>query len=118
MLFVHPHAPPEARRERELLMLAGLLVVAGSAALVLEQGAKLPPRLGALLGMRAVAGVALAISAAVPRLARMRRNRREGCFDPFRRLSGDTEAARRHFRGPPEQHPVYFKEEGSSARRP
>ena len=72
VLFVHPHAPPEARRERELLMLAGLLVVAGSAALVLEQGAKLPPRLGALLGMRAVAGVALAISAAVPRLARMR----------------------------------------------
>jgi methionine-rich copper-binding protein CopC len=71
VLFV---APPgvDPRRESWLLALAGGLIVAGSLALVLDQGPKLPPRLGALLAVRAFAGVVLAAVSVTPRLALMR----------------------------------------------
>jgi copper transport protein len=71
VLFVAP-AATDPRRESFLLGLAGVLVVAGSLALIVDQGAKLPPRLGAMLAVRAFAGVMLAAVAITPRLALMR----------------------------------------------
>jgi copper transport protein len=71
VLFVAP-AVTDPRRESSLLGLAGALVVAGSLALIVDQGAKLPPRLGAMLAVRAFAGVVLAAVAITPRLALMR----------------------------------------------
>jgi copper transport protein len=71
VLFVAP-AAIDPRRESSLLGFAGALIVAGSLALMLDQGAKLPPRLGVMLGVRAFAGLALAVVAITPRLALMR----------------------------------------------
>jgi copper transport protein len=71
VLFVAP-AGTDPRRESTLLGLAGALVIAGSLALVLDQGAKLPPRLGVMLAVRAFAGLILAAVSITPRLALMR----------------------------------------------
>jgi copper transport protein len=71
VLFVAP-ASADPRRESSLLGLAGALIVAGSLTLMLDQGAKLPPRLGVMLGVRAFAGLVLAAVAITPRLALMR----------------------------------------------
>jgi copper transport protein len=71
VLFVAP-AGVDPRRESGLLALAGAFIVAGSLALTLDQGAKLPPRLGAMLAARAFAGLVLAAVAITPRLALMR----------------------------------------------
>ncbi|HYU83125.1 MAG TPA: FixH family protein, partial [Candidatus Polarisedimenticolia bacterium] len=70
-LFIAP-AATDPRRESSLLGLAGALIVAGSLALVLDQGAKLPPRLGVMLAVRAFAGVVLAAVAIGPPLALVR----------------------------------------------
>ncbi|GAC1701578.1 MAG: copper resistance protein CopC [Candidatus Limnocylindrales bacterium] len=64
-----PEAALERRRERMLLLIAGGLIVVGSAALLLDQGGRIPPRLGILLGLRAVSGLALATIAVAPRPA-------------------------------------------------
>ena len=71
VLFV---APPDVdpRRESWLLAIAGALIVAGSLALIVDQGQKLPPRLGALLAVRGFAGLVLAAVAVTPYLALMR----------------------------------------------
>ena len=71
VLFVAP-AGTDPRRESTLLGIAGALIVAGSLTLMVDQGAKLPPRLGVMLGVRAFAGVVLAAVAIAPRLALMR----------------------------------------------
>jgi copper transport protein len=71
VLFVAP-ASIDPRRESSLLGLAGALIVAGSLALMVDQGAKLPPRLGVMLGVRAFAGLVLAAVSITPRLALMR----------------------------------------------
>ena len=71
VLFVAP-ASTDPRRESFLLGLAGALIVAGSLTLMVDQGAKLPPRLGVMLGVRAFAGLVLAMIAITPRLALMR----------------------------------------------
>ena len=71
VLFVAP-AATDPRRESSLLGLAGTLIVAGSLALVVDQGATLPPRLGLMLAVRAFAGLVLAAVAITPRLALMR----------------------------------------------
>ena len=59
----------ERRRERTLLLIAGGLIVVGSAALLLDQGGRIPPRLGLLLGLRAASGLALAAIAVAARPA-------------------------------------------------
>jgi copper transport protein len=68
--FVLFLAPPaiDPRREGWLLAIAGTLVVAGSVALAVDQGGKLPPRLGTMLAARAFAGVVLIASALPPLL--------------------------------------------------
>jgi copper transport protein len=71
VLFVAPIGI-DPRRESWLLSLAGVLIVAGSIALVADQGPKLPPRLGVMLAVRAFAGLVLAAVALAPWLA-MRR---------------------------------------------
>jgi len=71
VLFVAP-AGTDPRRESSLLGLAGALVIAGSLALIVDQGAKLPPRLGVMLAVRAFAGLMLAAVSITPRLALMR----------------------------------------------
>ncbi|HEY8786953.1 MAG TPA: copper resistance protein CopC [Candidatus Limnocylindria bacterium] len=71
VLFVAP-ASTDPRRESSLLGLAGALIVAGSLTLMVDQGAKLPLRLGVMLGVRAFAGLVLAAVAIAPRLALMR----------------------------------------------
>ena len=59
-IAVHPAADAtEERRERQLEALAAGLIVAGSAALLLSQGDRVPPRLELLLGVRLFAGVAI-----------------------------------------------------------
>ena len=65
VLFLGPPAI-DPRREAWLLGIAGTLVVAGSLALAVDQGGKLPPRLGLMLAARAFAGVVLAASALPP----------------------------------------------------
>lgn len=62
-----PETAEERRRERALLVVAGGLIVIGSTALLLDQGGRVPPRLGLLLALRALSGAAIA---AVARLAR------------------------------------------------
>jgi copper transport protein len=71
VLFVAP-AGVDPRRESSLLIVASALIVAGSLALIADQGAKLPPRLGVMLAVRAFAGLVLAAVAITPRLALMR----------------------------------------------
>src|SRR5207237_4841371 len=71
VLFVAP-AGIDPRRESLLLGIAGTLIVSGSLALIVDQGPKLPPRLGALLGVRAFAGLVLGAVSVTPRLALMR----------------------------------------------
>jgi copper transport protein len=71
VLFVAP-AGTDPRRESALLGVAGTLIVAGSLALIVDQGAKLPPRLGVMLAVRAFAGVVLAAVSITPHLALMR----------------------------------------------
>ena len=71
VLFVAP-AGVDPRRESTLLSVAGALIVAGSLALIAEQGAKLPQRLGVMLGVRAFAGLVLAAVSITPRLALLR----------------------------------------------
>ena len=73
-LLVHAAADePEARRERQLLIVAAGLIVVGSAGMVLAQGDRLPPRLELLLSVRLLAGLGVA-AALAPRLpARGRR---------------------------------------------
>jgi copper transport protein len=71
VLFVAP-AGTDPRRESSLLTVAGAFIVAGSLALIADQGAKLPPRLGVMLGARAFAGLVLAAVSITPRLALMR----------------------------------------------
>jgi copper transport protein len=71
VLFVAPPAL-DARRESWLLAVAGMLIVAGSLALLVEQGANIPARLGIMLAVRAFAGLVLAAVAVTPRLALMR----------------------------------------------
>jgi len=55
-----PEAPVERRREQQLLLIAGGLIAVGSVSLLLDQGGRIPPRLGLLLGLRAVSGLGLA----------------------------------------------------------
>ncbi|HUQ16658.1 MAG TPA: copper resistance protein CopC [Candidatus Saccharimonadales bacterium] len=62
-----PETAPERRREQLLQLVAGGLIVVGSAALLLDQGGRIPPRLGILLGLRAASGLALAAIALAPR---------------------------------------------------
>jgi copper transport protein len=71
VLFVAP-VGIDPRRESWLLGIAGVLVVAGSLALIVDQGTKLPPRLGVMLAARAFAGLVLAAVSITPRLALMR----------------------------------------------
>ena len=71
VLFIAP-AGVDPRRESSLLGLAGAFVVAGSFALIVDQGAKLPPRLGVMLAVRAFAGLVLAAVSITPLLALMR----------------------------------------------
>ena len=61
-----PRPGAEERRERRVVLVAGAALVAGSAVLILDQSANIPARLLALLGLRAVAGVAALASLAVP----------------------------------------------------
>lgn len=71
VLFVAP-AGVDPRREAVLTSVAGVLIVAGSVALMVDQGTKLPPRLGVMLGVRAFAGLVIAALSIAPRLAMMR----------------------------------------------
>lgn len=66
MFIRAPAADPETRRERRLAIVGGTALVAGSALLVLGQGANIPQRLLLLLGLRALAGLAAVASLAVP----------------------------------------------------
>jgi copper transport protein len=73
VLFLHaPEVTDETRRESWLFLTAGALMMIGSVALLVDQGGKLPPRLGALLAVRGFAGVMLAVFSIAPPLARMR----------------------------------------------
>ena len=68
-LLVHAaDGPIETRRERRLLVLAGVAISLGSAALVLAEGDHLPPRLALLLSLRLLTGLAV-IAALAPQLA-------------------------------------------------
>jgi len=68
VLFVAPGGV-DPRRESSLFAVAGTFIIAGSLALVVDQGAKLPPRLGVMLAVRALAGLALAAVSITPWLA-------------------------------------------------
>jgi copper transport protein len=61
-----PTAGAQMLRERQLVIVGGVALVAGSVLLIVGQGANIPARLLALLGVRAVAGVAALASLAVP----------------------------------------------------
>ncbi|MEK7859830.1 MAG: copper resistance protein CopC, partial [Chloroflexota bacterium] len=63
---------PAQRREQLVLALAGGLLVAGSVALLLDQGGRAPPRLTALLGIRGLAGVTILGGAAAFAPTRLR----------------------------------------------
>src|SRR5207237_8781649 len=59
-LIVHAATDPsEVRRERRLFALAGGAIAIGSAALVLAEGDRLPPRLELLLSLRLLTGIAV-----------------------------------------------------------
>jgi copper transport protein len=74
-LVVHAAADAtEERRERQLLGLAAGLIVVGSAALVVSQGERIPPRLELFLGLRLLAGLAIATTL-VPALGPVLRRR-------------------------------------------
>jgi copper transport protein len=73
-IIVHAATGPvEARRERQLFAIAGGAMALGSAALVLEQGGRLPPRLEVLLSLRLLAGLAIIAALAPPLPDRPRR---------------------------------------------
>ena len=61
-----PRDGAEMGRERRLVVIGGAALVAGSALLVLSQGATIPQRLLLLLALRALAGAAALASLAVP----------------------------------------------------
>ena len=61
-----PASDPERRRERRLVIAGGAVPLAGSALLILGQGATIPGRLLALLGLRALAGATAMALVAVP----------------------------------------------------
>ncbi|MEA2661452.1 MAG: copper transport protein, partial [Chloroflexota bacterium] len=68
-LLVHAATGPvEERRERRLLIVAGAAIAIGSAAMVVAQGDRLPPRLELFLSLRLLAGLAV-IAALAPQLA-------------------------------------------------
>ncbi|HEV2010101.1 MAG TPA: FixH family protein, partial [Candidatus Limnocylindria bacterium] len=74
-LLVHAaEGPIETRRERQLFIVAGAAISIGSAALVVAQGDRLPPRLELLLSLRLLSGLAV-IAALAPRLGRRTRRR-------------------------------------------
>jgi len=59
-IVVRPLLPAASRaRESQLILLAAALLVAGPALLLLDQGTAIPGRLALLLGVRALAGLAL-----------------------------------------------------------
>ena len=67
-LLVHgADGDAERRRERQLFAVAGGAIALGSAALVLAQGDRIPPRLELLLSLRLLAGLAV-VAALAPRL--------------------------------------------------
>lgn len=59
-LVREPRTPGERGREGRLLTLGGAMLALGAALLVVDQGDRLPPRLGLLLATRALAGLAVA----------------------------------------------------------
>lgn len=59
-LVRQPRTEGERKREARALALGGTLLVVGTALLALDQGGRLPPRLGLLLAMRALAGLVIA----------------------------------------------------------
>jgi copper transport protein len=61
-----PTSDAERQRERRLVIAGGAVLLVGSALLVLGQGANIPGRLLALLGLRALAGAAAIALVAVP----------------------------------------------------
>lgn len=61
-----PASDAERKRERQLVIAGGAVLLVGSALLVLGQGANIPGRLLALLGLRALAGAAAMALVAVP----------------------------------------------------
>jgi copper transport protein len=66
-MFIRVPTPgAEMRGERRLVIVGGAALVVGSAFLILGQGANIPGRLLALLGLRGVAGIAALGSLAVP----------------------------------------------------
>ncbi|HEV2250938.1 MAG TPA: copper resistance protein CopC [Candidatus Limnocylindria bacterium] len=68
-LIVHAaEGPVERRRERQLFAIGGGAIALGTAALVLAQGDRLPPRLELLLSLRLLAGLAV-VAALAPGLA-------------------------------------------------
>jgi copper transport protein len=74
-IVVHAAADAvEERRERQLFVTAAGLIVVGSAALVISQGDRIPPRLELLLGIRLLAGLAIGASLA-PALGAVARRR-------------------------------------------
>ncbi len=60
------HDADERRRERGAFLVGGVLLLVGSGLLLLQQGTGAPPRLGLLLGIRAVAGVAIIATVRLP----------------------------------------------------
>ncbi len=61
-----PIGGAEMRREQRLVIFGSVALLLGSALLVLDQGANIPGRLLALLGLRGLAGVAALTTLAVP----------------------------------------------------
>jgi copper transport protein len=66
MFIRTPSDRDELRRERRLVVVGGAALVAGSALLIVGQGADIPARLLALLGLRGLAGAAALATLAVP----------------------------------------------------
>lgn len=74
-LRVHlPAGASEEGRERDLFRAAAVLIAAGSAFLVLQQGPLIPPRLALLLGVRGLGGLAVAVAAWGPVRPTLRRD--------------------------------------------
>ncbi|MGH2490095.1 MAG: copper resistance CopC family protein, partial [Candidatus Limnocylindria bacterium] len=68
MFIRTPIAAAEALRERHLVIAGGVALVAGSALLIVGQGANIPGRLLALLGLRGLAGAAALASLPLSRV--------------------------------------------------